>query len=63
MSVSDDKRGCDSCWSQTDVSLSGCEHFQNEHGVVVDYNTSDPLIRWDSYENVSPDGEGESLVT
>uniref|UniRef100_A0A8C8VDS8 Tensin 3 n=1 Tax=Pelusios castaneus TaxID=367368 RepID=A0A8C8VDS8_9SAUR len=39
------------------VTFSGCEHLQNEHGVVVDYNTSDPLIRWDSYENLSPDGE------
>ncbi|XP_066487515.1 tensin-3 isoform X2 [Tiliqua scincoides] len=34
-----------------------CEHLQNDHGVIVDYNTSDPLIRWDSYENMSPDGE------
>ncbi|NXK50795.1 TENS3 protein, partial [Chauna torquata] len=35
----------------------GCEHLQNDHGVIVDYNTSDPLIRWDSYEKMSPDGE------
>ncbi|XP_064362731.1 tensin-3 isoform X8 [Dromaius novaehollandiae] len=40
-----------------DVNFLGCEHLQNDHGVIVDYNTSDPLIRWDSYENVSPDGE------
>ncbi|XP_064025998.1 tensin-3 isoform X2 [Pogoniulus pusillus] len=44
-------------FSGTPEKIPGCEHFQNEHGVVVDYNTSDPLIRWDSYENVSPDGE------
>lgn len=25
----------------------------------MDYNTADPLIRWDSYENMSADGEGE----
>lgn len=24
----------------------------------MDYNTADPLIRWDSYENMSADGEG-----
>ena len=45
--------------SQTDVNFLGCEHLQNDHGVVVDHNTSDPLIRWDSYENMSSDGEGE----
>lgn len=53
------KCGYDNFWSQTDVYFSGCEHLQNDHGVIVDYNTSDPLIRWDSYENMSPDGEGE----
>ncbi|NXU02369.1 TENS3 protein, partial [Buphagus erythrorhynchus] len=37
--------------------ILGCEHLQNDHGIIVDYNTSDPLIRWDSYENMSPDGE------
>ncbi|KAF7247934.1 Tensin-2 [Varanus komodoensis] len=35
----------------------GCDYLQNDHGVIVDYNTSDPLIRWDSYENMSSDGE------
>ncbi|NXW92632.1 TENS3 protein, partial [Alopecoenas beccarii] len=35
----------------------GREYLQNDHGVMVDYNTSDPLIRWDSYENMSLDGE------
>lgn len=39
---------------------AGCEHLQNDHGVIVDFNTADPLIRWDSYENLSADGEGES---
>lgn len=28
----------------------------------VDFNTADPLIRWDSYENLSADGEGASGV-
>ena len=27
------------------------EHLENGPSVSVDYNTSDPLIRWDSYEN------------
>uniref|UniRef100_A0A8C3TR53 Tensin 3 n=1 Tax=Catharus ustulatus TaxID=91951 RepID=A0A8C3TR53_CATUS len=44
-------------FSETPEKIQGCEHFLNDHGVVVDYNTSDPLIRWDSYENMSPDGE------
>ncbi|XP_072454216.1 tensin-3 isoform X5 [Notamacropus eugenii] len=44
-------------FSATPEKIQGSEHLQNDHGVVVDYNTADPLIRWDSYENMSPDGE------
>ncbi|NXP84030.1 TENS3 protein, partial [Passerina amoena] len=44
-------------FSGTPEKIQGCEHLHNDHGVIVDYNTSDPLIRWDSYENMSPDGE------
>ncbi|KFP91971.1 Tensin-3, partial [Apaloderma vittatum] len=44
-------------FSGTPEKIQGCEHLQNEHGVIVDYSTSDPLVRWDSYENMSPDGE------
>ncbi|XP_021238023.1 tensin-3 isoform X3 [Numida meleagris] len=44
-------------FSGTPEKIQGCEHLQNDHGVVVDHNTSDPLIRWDSYENMSSDGE------
>ncbi|NXJ99543.1 TENS3 protein, partial [Corythaixoides concolor] len=44
-------------FSETPEKIQGYEHLQNDHGVIVDYNTSDPLIRWDSYENTSPDGE------
>ncbi|XP_039937079.1 tensin-3 isoform X2 [Hirundo rustica] len=44
-------------FSGTPEKIQGCEHLQNDHGVIIDYNTSDPLIRWDSYENMSPDGE------
>uniref|UniRef100_A0A8C4QQP6 C2 tensin-type domain-containing protein n=1 Tax=Eptatretus burgeri TaxID=7764 RepID=A0A8C4QQP6_EPTBU len=29
------------------------EDLQNAAGVTVDYNTSDPLVRWDSYESFS----------
>lgn len=34
-------------------TLSGMEHLENGPSVSVDYNTSDPLIRWDSYDNFS----------
>ncbi|XP_031447874.1 tensin-3 isoform X1 [Phasianus colchicus] len=44
-------------FSGTPEKIQGCELLQNDHGVVVDHNTSDPLIRWDSYENTSSDGE------
>ncbi|XP_068056290.1 tensin-3 isoform X3 [Anomalospiza imberbis] len=44
-------------FSGTAEKIQGCEHLQNDHRVKVDYNTSDPLIRWDSYENMNPDGE------
>uniref|UniRef100_A0A8D0HAP9 Tensin 3 n=1 Tax=Sphenodon punctatus TaxID=8508 RepID=A0A8D0HAP9_SPHPU len=44
-------------FSASPEKIQGCEHLQNDQGVIVDYNTSDPLIRWDSYENMSPDGE------
>ncbi|NXV58465.1 TENS3 protein, partial [Molothrus ater] len=44
-------------FSGTPEKIQGCEHLHNDHGVIVDYNTSDPVIRWDSYENMSSDGE------
>ncbi|KAM4608947.1 tensin-1 isoform 2-T2 [Polymixia lowei] len=31
----------------------GMDHLENGPSVSVDYNTQDPLIRWDSYENFS----------
>ncbi|TRY57817.1 hypothetical protein DNTS_035766, partial [Danionella cerebrum] len=31
--------------------IKGMDHLQNGPSVSVDYNTQDPLIRWDSYEN------------
>uniref|UniRef100_A0A8C9ALS7 Tensin 1 n=1 Tax=Prolemur simus TaxID=1328070 RepID=A0A8C9ALS7_PROSS len=32
--------------------IHGMEHLENGPSVSVDYNTSDPLIRWDSYDNI-----------
>ncbi|XP_069041206.1 tensin-2 isoform X2 [Lepisosteus oculatus] len=31
--------------------IKGREYQRNDPSVTVDYNTSDPLVRWDSYEN------------
>ncbi|XP_036426438.1 tensin isoform X1 [Colossoma macropomum] len=31
--------------------IRGLDHLENGPSVSVDYNTQDPLIRWDSYEN------------
>uniref|UniRef100_A0A4W6FDF7 Tensin 1 n=1 Tax=Lates calcarifer TaxID=8187 RepID=A0A4W6FDF7_LATCA len=31
--------------------IHGMDHLENGPSVSVDYNTQDPLIRWDSYEN------------
>ncbi|XP_030064708.1 tensin-1 [Microcaecilia unicolor] len=33
--------------------IQGMEHLENGPCISVDYNTSDPLIRWDSYETVN----------
>ncbi|XP_028264654.1 tensin-2 isoform X2 [Parambassis ranga] len=29
----------------------GREYYKNDPAVTVDYNTADPVVRWDSYEN------------
>ncbi|XP_058534348.1 tensin-3 [Ochotona princeps] len=44
-------------FSASPEKMQGSEHLHSDHGVTVDYNTTDPLIRWDSYENLSMDGE------
>ncbi|MGH0148004.1 UNVERIFIED_CONTAM: hypothetical protein FKN15_039120 [Acipenser sinensis] len=44
-------------FSGSPEKIQGSERLQNDHGVTVDYSTADPLIRWDSYENMSADGE------
>ncbi|XP_077423164.1 tensin-1 isoform X2 [Vanacampus margaritifer] len=38
--------------------IKGLGHLENGPSVCVDYNTQDPLIRWDSYENFSHRSEG-----
>lgn len=42
--------------------IPGADRWQNEADVIVDYNTTDPLIRWDSYQNIC-DGEGRFART
>ncbi|KAM5273637.1 tensin-3 [Ctenodactylus gundi] len=44
-------------FAATPEPVPGSEHLRGGLGVTVDYNTTDPLIRWDSYENLSLDGE------
>ncbi|XP_077370895.1 tensin-2 isoform X1 [Festucalex cinctus] len=33
--------------------IKGREYHRNDPAVTVDYNTADPVVRWDSYENFS----------
>uniref|UniRef100_A0A8C2GKT4 Tensin 1 n=1 Tax=Cyprinus carpio TaxID=7962 RepID=A0A8C2GKT4_CYPCA len=48
--------------------IKGLDHLQNGPSVSVDYNTQDPLIRWDSYENFNrrcediKDGKKDSIM-
>ncbi|XP_019724839.1 tensin-1-like isoform X2 [Hippocampus comes] len=37
--------------------MYGMDHLENGPSVSVDYNTQDPLIRWDSYENFNHNNE------
>lgn len=43
-------------FSEGPEKIPGADRWQNGSDVIVDYNTSDPLIRWDSYQNIC-DGE------
>ncbi|MEQ2185150.1 hypothetical protein GOODEAATRI_015243 [Goodea atripinnis] len=36
---------------ELDEAFTGREYHKNDPAVIVDYNTSDPVVRWDSYEN------------
>uniref|UniRef100_A0A674F3B8 Tensin 3 n=1 Tax=Salmo trutta TaxID=8032 RepID=A0A674F3B8_SALTR len=46
-------------FSEGPEKIPGAERWQNGADVSVDYNTADPLTRWDSYQNIN-DGEGNS---
>ncbi|XP_068605455.1 si:ch211-191a24.3 [Brachionichthys hirsutus] len=43
-------------FSEGPEKIPGADRWQNGADVTVDYNTADPLIRWDSYQNLC-DGE------
>ncbi|XP_035489412.1 tensin-3 isoform X2 [Scophthalmus maximus] len=43
-------------FSEGPERIPGADRWQNGADVSVDYNTADPLIRWDSYQNIC-DGE------
>ncbi|XP_075683119.1 tensin-3 isoform X1 [Rhinoderma darwinii] len=49
-------------FSGTPEKVVGAANLQNNVGITIDYNTCDPLIRWDSYENTSLNGEGSSRM-
>ncbi|XP_066441504.1 tensin-3 isoform X2 [Eleutherodactylus coqui] len=44
-------------FSGTPERLADAANLQNNQDISIDYNTGDPLIRWDSYENTSLNGE------
>nr|XP_043889051.1 tensin-3-like isoform X2 [Solea senegalensis] len=44
-------------FSEGPERIPGADRWQNGADVTVDYNTADPLTRWDSYQNIC-DGEG-----
>ncbi|XP_008298606.1 tensin-3 isoform X2 [Stegastes partitus] len=43
-------------FSEGPEKIPGADRWQNGADVIVDYNTADPLTRWDSYQNIC-DGE------
>ncbi|XP_059200511.1 tensin-3-like isoform X2 [Centropristis striata] len=49
-------------FSEGPERIPGADRWQNGADVIVDYNTSDPLIRWDSYQNIcdAPRSQGLS---
>uniref|UniRef100_A0A3P8X7R5 Tensin 3 n=1 Tax=Esox lucius TaxID=8010 RepID=A0A3P8X7R5_ESOLU len=42
---------------ELDIANKGIGCWKNGPSVMIDYDTLDPLIRRDSYENISPDGK------
>uniref|UniRef100_A0A8C7VZ62 Tensin 3 n=1 Tax=Oncorhynchus mykiss TaxID=8022 RepID=A0A8C7VZ62_ONCMY len=47
-------------FSEGPEKIPGAERWQNGADISVDYNTADPLTRWDSYQNII-DAEGNSI--
>uniref|UniRef100_A0A674MZ69 Tensin 3 n=1 Tax=Takifugu rubripes TaxID=31033 RepID=A0A674MZ69_TAKRU len=47
-------------FSEGPERIPGADRWQNGADVIVDYNTADPLIRWDSYQNIC-DAEGRPI--
>uniref|UniRef100_A0A4W5KZR0 Tensin 3 n=1 Tax=Hucho hucho TaxID=62062 RepID=A0A4W5KZR0_9TELE len=47
-------------FSEGPEKIPGAERWQNGADVSVDYNTADPLTRWDSYQNIN-DGEERQM--
>ncbi|XP_023671430.2 tensin-3-like isoform X1 [Paramormyrops kingsleyae] len=43
--------------SESPEKMQGSERWENVPAITVEYNTADPLIRWDSYQNISCDAE------
>ncbi|KAM4556744.1 tensin-3-like isoform 1-T1 [Fundulus diaphanus] len=43
-------------FSEGPERIPGADRWQNGPDIIVDYNTADPLTRWDSYKNIC-DGE------
>ncbi|XP_041696115.1 tensin-3 isoform X2 [Coregonus clupeaformis] len=43
-------------FSESPEKMPGSGHWQNGPSVIMDYNTWDPLVRRDSYEDIFPEG-------
>ncbi|XP_048866994.1 tensin-3-like isoform X3 [Brienomyrus brachyistius] len=43
--------------SESPEKMRGSDRWENVPVIDVEYNTTDPLIRWDSYQNISCDAE------
>uniref|UniRef100_A0A669DJM2 Tensin 3 n=1 Tax=Oreochromis niloticus TaxID=8128 RepID=A0A669DJM2_ORENI len=48
-------------FSEGPEKIPGADKWKNGGDVIVDYNTADPLTRWDSYQNIC-DGEGTVVM-
>ncbi|KAM7379393.1 hypothetical protein PAMP_004949 [Pampus punctatissimus] len=47
-------------FSEGPEKIRGPDRWQNGADVIVDYNTADPLTRWDSYQNIC---DGEAVLS